>query len=261
MGFTHTPAFSITIADRVTDDSIGRSFRAAQDEFAEDPRNWIDDEHVALYVFNAPRGDRDSDVPENIAIQAFARFYEIFDDQQSLQATKRWLAIFYPELKIDLEMRTIRGYSQSDWLDVVCASEEGYGSADDHIDEYRMWAFGDVWTVTPEEDGDPLSGIYADDVEEAVKQYLEQFPELKEPYVDPDETGDPDLPAPAYERDGIARWHTPDGAVVADTRDGQTRVFVYGRSDNEQFTQVTDPLVLAKALVAAAEYRPESGAR
>ena len=186
MSMTHTPAHSTSHPDRFEDETTGLGYDVYQDTEAEDPRSWIgDDEKVAVYVFNAPRGDKDAEVPGNVAAQAFARFYELWDEAKSLAVTRRWLAIFREE-KYDLAVSTIRGYSQGDWAEVFAASvidntpentagTPGYGIAQGHIDQYSSWRWGDVWTVSPDE-GDSLSGIYADDAEGALKLYLEDNP-------------------------------------------------------------------------------------
>ncbi len=186
MSMTHTPAHSTHHPDRFEDETTGLGYDVYQDTDAEDPRSWIgDDEKVAVYVFNGPRGDKDAEVPGNVAAQAFARFYELWDEAKSLAVTRRWLAIFREE-KYDLAVSTIRGYSQGDWAEVFAASviddtpenaagTPGYGTAQGHIDQYASWRWGDVWTVSPDE-GDSLSGIYAASAEEALEQYLEDSP-------------------------------------------------------------------------------------
>lgn len=186
MSMTHTPAHSTCHPDHFEDETTGLGYDVYQDTYAEDPRSWIgDDKKVAVYVFNGPRNDKDAEVPDNIAAQAFARFYELWDEAKSLAVTRRWLAIFREE-KYDLAVSTIRGYSQGDWAEVFAASvidgapentdgTPGYGTAQDHIDQYSSWRWGDVWTVSPDE-GDSLSGIYADDAEKALKLYLKNNP-------------------------------------------------------------------------------------
>jgi len=175
-GFTHTPAHSHCVPDTFEIDGVEVIYEVRQDLDAEDPRTWIEDAHAAVYTYSGPHGHRD-EIPDNPVAEAFAHFYKIFDDQKALAATKRWLALFHPEIEkaVDLEIATVRGYSQSDWRDVFAVVSEGYGTAADHIDEFRMWAFGDVWTVEAIP-GDSLSGIYADDAEEAFEQFLADNP-------------------------------------------------------------------------------------
>lgn len=66
----------------------------------------------------------------------------------------------------------VRGYSQSDWQEVVVEGPSGH-NLDSFVDEFRMWAFGDIYYVTDDETGDSLSGIYADTAEEAVQFFVE----------------------------------------------------------------------------------------
>jgi hypothetical protein len=169
----HFPAHTTVHPDRFEDETSGVGYEVFQDTDATDPRTEIDDEHVAIYAYREPRqGYGFPEAPENIAAQAFHRFLDYFDDKVAFAVTKRYLAIFRPELKLDLAYGTVRGYSQSDWIDVFVAAGEGYGTAASHMEIYRMWAFGDVWGVDPDE-GEALGGIYADDPEDAVRVYLE----------------------------------------------------------------------------------------
>lgn len=175
---SHTPSYTVTHPDTFTDDTTGHTFEVRQDTDAEDPRSWIDPEHVAIWAFNEPPLSHSvaAEKPEgNIAIDAFAHFYEVFDSDHALQATRRWLTIFHPDEKIEIDTQTIRGYSQGDWLDVVCAVEDGYGTPESHIKVFRQWAFGDVYVVSSDYGG-PMGGIYADSMEEAITQYRKNFP-------------------------------------------------------------------------------------
>ena len=175
VAFFHTPAYTITIPDTHVDPTIDRQYKVVQDLDAEDPREWIEDSHVALYVYNGPRGHKDP-IPDNRIAEVFDHFYKIYDDEKALAATKRWLTVFYPEIAaiVEVEISNIQGYSQGDWLDVLAVVTQGYGSAASHINEFRQWVFGDVWTVS---DGtDTLSGIYADDQEQAVEFFLLENP-------------------------------------------------------------------------------------
>lgn len=174
MTITHTPAHTISVPDRLDDDVTGAGYSIFQDDSAEDPRTWVDDEHAAVYTFRAPHGATD-EVPENIAAQAFARYWqETGDAERSLVLARRYMLAFHPEAKYAMAVETVRGYSQSDWWDVFAAVEEGHGSPDGHIGTFKTWAVGDVWIVS-EDGGDSLSGIYADDIEAALQVFLEQF--------------------------------------------------------------------------------------
>lgn len=174
--FTHNPAGSIYTPDTFEDPRIDVVYEVTQDTDAEDPRTWISDKHAAVYTYCGPHGDRD-EVPDNQIAKAFAHFYRDFDGATALAATKRWLKIFHPEIDeiVDLEIATVRGYSQGDWLEVFAVVTDGYGTAESHIDQFRQWAFGNVWTVSACP-GESLSGIYADDAEEALQRFLEDNP-------------------------------------------------------------------------------------
>lgn len=176
MSLTHTPAHTHEYPDRFVNEATGWGYSVRQDTEADDPRDDLPNV-MALWAYSEPRnGSSVAGIPpeDNVAIDAFARYWDQYDADTSLALTQRYLAAFHPEKKISVAIKTIRGYSQSDWLDVVCAVEDGYGSPESHIDEFRQWAFGDVWAVIP--DGKPgISNIYADSVEEALSYFRENF--------------------------------------------------------------------------------------
>lgn len=174
--FQWTPASTVSTPDTFTSDRVDEIYQVVQDTDAEDPREWVSDTHAALYVYSGPRGYRE-EVPGNPIAEAFAHFYRTYDAEKSLAMTRRWLNLFHPELVgfLDFGTATVRGYSQSDWAEVFVVASDGYGTAAEHVDEYRMWAFGDVWAVSAI-GGESTSGIYAESPAEALEQYLEQHP-------------------------------------------------------------------------------------
>lgn len=177
MALTHKPAHMINYPDRFEDDETGWGYSVRQDIDATDPRSDVGAEHAALWAFNEPHLSRSvvANKPQgNLGIDAFEQFYEVFDAATAFKATVRWLDVFHPESTIQLEMKTIVGYSQGDWLDVIAAVEEGQGTAEALIEKVRMWAFGDVWTVIPDK-GSGISGIYADSAEAAMEQFRKDF--------------------------------------------------------------------------------------
>lgn len=259
MSMTHTPAHSTSHPDRFEDETTGLGYDVFQDTDAEDPRKNIPDEHACVYVYRGPNGDRD-EVPENLAAQAFNRYFEYFEADKSLALTKRWLAAYHPELKLDVIVTSANGYSQGDWRDVFAAVAEGYGTAESHVEEFRQWANGDVWVVDPDND-DALGGIYADDAEDAVKQYLADNPApqaeqgaeaIEVKTLAAGEPG-PIRPKPDFVHGGISRWHLDDGAVIADSETAKPGVYFYGRGgDAETVPPLADPAAVAAAILAAA---------
>lgn len=178
MTFTHIPAHTTYHHDRFVDEATGLGYEVSQDTCAEDPRNWTLDSEVALWAYSESRSARPTG---NLAIDAFARYYEETGcGEKALGLTRRYLAAFHADSKILIDTATIHGYAQSDWMDVVCASTEGFGSPEGHISEYRQWAFGDVWVVVPDK-GAPMGGIYADDAEAALKFFLEDYDPNQDP--------------------------------------------------------------------------------
>lgn len=137
MSLTHTPAYTTNHPERFENEETGCGYSVMHDNDAEDPRTWIDNEHVALWACREPRLAHSvgGDKPEgNIAIDAFARYYDLHDAETSLEMTRRYLATFRPEKKITVAISTIRGYAQGHWLDAVCAVADGYGIPESHID-------------------------------------------------------------------------------------------------------------------------------
>lgn len=179
MPLTCTPAHTTHHPDRFEDETTGLGYDVSQDGSPEDPRSWVNPEHSALWVYNEPMLNHSSgtDKPSgNVAIDLFAKFYQEYDAPTALKITRDELALNHSELKLSIDIATLRGYSQSDWMDAVCATAEGYGTPASVMEVYRMWAYGDVWTVIPD-DGDSLSGIYASSAEEALKLYREEYEE------------------------------------------------------------------------------------
>lgn len=248
MTLVHTAAHSVSMPDRFEDDETGVGFDVFQDTDADDPRTWVPDEHAAIYVYNGPRGHKDSEVPDNVVVQAFARFNETLpSDDHAFAATVRWLNIFHPDRKVDLVMQTIRGYSQGDWQDVFAVVGDGYGTAESHISQFRMWAYGDVWVVNPDQ-GDAVGGIYADDPDEALKQFVDEHP--AEPTSDEVVVaGENDFVAPTASWEHVQRWSVDDGTVVADTGSRKPGVHFYPRSEDDRL--LADPAGLVDALRAA----------
>lgn len=178
MTLTHIPAHTTNFPDRFGDETTGWGYSVVPDRTAEDPRGRITAQHAALWVFH--RGpvrlpDIIGEKPDgNVAIDTFAHYYEHRDADEALALTRRYLAVFHPEKKIRVETATIQGDSSEDWLEVVAAVAEQHGTPERHIDQFRMWAVGDVWTVLP--DGKPgIHGIYADDAAAALAYFRENF--------------------------------------------------------------------------------------
>lgn len=177
MTLTHIPAHHTSHPDRFENKETGWGYSVLPDDTAEDPRSWIRSEAAALWAYREPHLSHSVAAvkPEgNIAIDAFARFYDQHDAQTSLELTRRWLRVFHPDKKIQVETQHITGYSQGDWLDMVAAVAEGAGTPLGHLETFRQWAFGDVWIVIP--DGKAgIRGIYAESAEDALKYFRENF--------------------------------------------------------------------------------------
>lgn len=176
MSLKHTPAHHSSYPDRFEDEATGHGYTVREDTDSPDPRDDAEPQHAAIWAYSEPRrgASAASDKPEgNVAVEAFARYYERFTDTQSLVLTRRYLQTFHADQNISVTIQTIRGYSQGDWLDVVCATTNGYGTPESHINEFRMWVFGDVWTVIPDTKAG-ICNIYADSAEEALAYFQKE---------------------------------------------------------------------------------------
>ncbi|MEU0942460.1 hypothetical protein ABZ379_06635 [Streptomyces canus] len=80
----------------------------------------------------------------------------------------------HAEKKYAVAIQTTCGCSQDDWLDICAAVLDDHGTPESHIDQVRMWAFGDVWTVIPDR-GAGVSGICADNAGAALAHFRENF--------------------------------------------------------------------------------------
>lgn len=172
MSLTHTPAHITDHPDRFENEETGLGYSVMHDIDADDPRTWQDNDHVVLYVFRGPRRHATETVPDSLAAEVFDSYCDRYDAEHALPLTKRHLAAFHPDAHIHVTTATIRGYSQGDWYDVFAATDDEECPLADHIEQFRKWCFGDVWTVIP--DGKPgISGIYADSPEEALTYFRE----------------------------------------------------------------------------------------
>lgn len=172
----------------------GIRFEVSQDLDAEDPREW--DNAVQLLTYRGPRLSHLAIDIERAAdtrtMEAFGRVYDATgDDAHALTIAQRYARVFEPDVTI--ETFTLRGYSQGEWQDIVVTvpSDGSCGAAESHADIFRMWAYGDVYTVTEQhphtwhdgdgntmttwDDGDSLSGIYADSAEDAAEYYAANY--------------------------------------------------------------------------------------
>lgn len=182
MTLTHTQQSGYIRLDDVYTDDDGVEYTVYQDIDAEDPRSWLTHEEAALVVIDADRHtqtDNINDYDDNPVINDLLRTMERNDIEPGDITTKWWNAyvdsLAKRQLPYDVVMTTC-DTSQSSWFTVIAAVKNGYGSAMGHIDIFEAWARGDVWVVSPDHpDYDTLCGIYADDPESAVEQYIDNY--------------------------------------------------------------------------------------
>lgn len=182
MTLTHTQQSGYIRLDDVYTDDDGVEYTVYPDIDAEDPRTWLTHEEAALVVIDADRHtqtDNINDYDDNPVIDDLLRTMERNDIEPGDITPKWWDAyvdsLAERQLPYDVVMTTC-DTSQSSWFTVIAAVKDGYGSAMGHIDTFEAWARGDVWVVSPDHpDYDTLCGIYADDPESAVEQYIDNY--------------------------------------------------------------------------------------
>lgn len=182
MTLTHTQQSGYIRLDDVYTDDDGVEYTVYPDIDAEDPRTWLTHEEAALVVIDADRHtqtDNINDYDDNPVINDLLRTMEQNDIETGDITPKWWNAyvdsLAERQLPYDVVMTTCHT-SQSSWFTVIAAVKDGYGSAMGHIDTFETWARGDVWVVSPNHpDYDTFCGIYADDPESAVEEYIDNY--------------------------------------------------------------------------------------
>lgn len=133
--------------------------------------------------YSTPRDDYDTDEEfeenasdaEKLAVELWDEYYDVGDEVSDIvDFVNKLNDAFGFDQNEKLQYAMIRGYSQGDWGEFIVA---GPSSTDlsSYVEEYEMWANGDVYIVQDVETGDVLGGIYASTMEEAVKVYAEDF--------------------------------------------------------------------------------------
>lgn len=183
MTFTHTRQAGYVRIDDVYTDDNGVEYTVYPDIDSEDPRTWLTHEEAALVVIDADRHTRTDniyDYIDNPVIDDLLSAMEQAEISSVLDIEPEWWDAWMDSLAErgfphDV-VKTTCHTDQSSWFTVIAAVKDGYGSAMGHIDIFETWARGDVWVVSPDYPGyDTLCGIYADDPESAVEQYIENY--------------------------------------------------------------------------------------
>lgn len=150
-----------------------------QDDHTDNPiEGFKNEEHFVFAYRKGPWGRHHDEIKYPLQ-DAWMRLYETFGGQNykdtlAREVFRRYLNVFYPHLEVDFQI--VRGYSQSEWQDVVAVvnKDHGYGSAQSNIDLYQQWFRGDVYYVHTSDD-QAVSGIYADDEKAAIVEFLDYY--------------------------------------------------------------------------------------
>ena len=176
----------------VTDsDTPNTRYVVWQDEGPESPATWNHNDTIMIYN-TSPRGGRDKATCE--LSEVFERAYDTHDADKALDITRRYARVCIGWTRERAEGAIVtysaRGYFQGDWWDILAiAYEDEY--AESLAKEWEQWARGDVWCVMLEtstvcdngethweaididgSDSHVIGGIYADNAESAVAEYL-----------------------------------------------------------------------------------------
>ena len=150
----------------------GDVLRVTQDADGESPLEWGWD--VVAYVHRS--GYRmslpDCEGSGDPIAYAFAYYVDNArrgeDEDDLLARAMRYARTFYADTRVAKLVR-LRGYSQSDWADIVFIGPDAE-IVDFIAENYATYFRGDVWVVSS--DNDAIGGIYAETAEEAAKQFL-----------------------------------------------------------------------------------------
>lgn len=174
-----------------SDDDATTRYVVWQDDAAhcDSPNGWAG---ATAYVYSTSSHSTADDADDTLSEVFFRVYGEHGDDALALAVTRRYARVTLGWAEAEAEARIVtysaRGYSQSDWWDILSIDPRGY--AEDHAHTWEQWARGDVFAVMAEEriecaseechgdddahwePGDACGGIYADDAEDAVSHYL-----------------------------------------------------------------------------------------
>ena len=176
----------------VTDsDTPNTRYVVRQDTDTESPATWNHNDTIMIYN-TSPRGGRDKATCE--LSEVFERAYDTHDADKALDIARRYARVclgWSKELAKDaIVTYSARGYSQGNWWDILAITyEDEY--AESLAKGWEQWARGDVWCVMLEtstvcdngethweaididgSDSHVIGGIYADNAESAVAEYL-----------------------------------------------------------------------------------------
>ena len=147
----------------------GDVLRVTQDDDSMSPLEWGHD--VVAYVHRSgyPMTLPDCDSGRDVIARAFAEYvYRGETTGKAIGLAMRYARVFYDDNRA-AALFTMRGYSQSDWADILFVGDD-----EDTITFvaqcYDQYFRGDVYSVAS--DNYAIGGIYADSAEDAAKVFL-----------------------------------------------------------------------------------------
>lgn len=173
MNLNHTPASYISTPDSYYDTDTGITYTVFQDDSPEDPRDLLLDNYDhEIFIYRSDHHADDHTRHVNNYSSAINDFWDLVSEE-GFEPRVAANNVSSEDAEHDLHIMTLRGYSQSDWCDVVIACPTGDLTWADSLTQYKQYLYGDVYFVDCDLPGTfPLTGIYADDAEEAVGSYI-----------------------------------------------------------------------------------------
>lgn len=173
MNLNHTPAHTMTTPDSYYDTDTGITYTVFQDDAVEDPRTFfLEDYNHEIFIYRADYHVIDHTREVRNYSDAINDFWDLVSDE-GVDPDVAAGNVSADDTEHDLHVMTLRGYSQSDWCDVVIVCPTSDTTWADSLNQYRQWLYGDIYFVDCDLPGtEPLAGIYADDDEEAVGVYI-----------------------------------------------------------------------------------------
>jgi len=172
MSYSYSPYRTLTIPATITDNKTGTTYEVIPDADAEDPRGWLMPEEGALWILQSNYSTEEEYPPQNPVLEAmFEYLMRGYNYDDALKLALRHTRIFHPGRRYVGSVEYVR-FDKSIWYKIAVVTDADVLEPSGLVSDWKAWARGDVWCVIPSDDDVPLSGIYADDEEDAFKQYL-----------------------------------------------------------------------------------------
>lgn len=173
MNLSHNPASYISTPDTYFDTDTGITYTVIQDDWVEDPRDLLlENYNHEIFIYASDMHSFDHVLQVRNYSDAINDFWDLVSEE-GIEPNVAADNVSSEDAEHDLHTMTLRGYSQSDWCDVVIVCPTGDTTWSDSLRQYKQYLYGDVYAVDCDLPGtESLAGIYADDAEEAIGFYI-----------------------------------------------------------------------------------------